>query len=187
VPNIGPCTATTELDQGDNARTRWMFNAVRRCCGTPQNDGSGPGCRRLPHVTGCGPVNPVRYRGVRRANTRPPGGPRSPAPVTPAKFRGIELRERCGPSPAGRSGADGAGLRGGAGESQQGNQRRDLFRAGVALGDLDHRRSHRGMLPCLRCGEDARFERSMSRERMRIVRVSPGSMTSSTTPRSAAM
>lgn len=46
---------------------------------------------------------------------------------------------------------------------------------------------HRGMLPCLRCGDDARFERSMSSERIRIVRVSPGSITSSTIPRSAAI
>jgi hypothetical protein len=162
-------------------------NAVRRCRGTPHNDGSAPGCRRLAHVTGCGPVNPVRNRGVRRANTRPPGEPRSPMALTPATFNAIELGERCGSSPAGRRGTAGAGLRRSAGESQHGNQRRDLFRGGVALGDLDHGRPHRGMLPCLRCGEDARFERSMSRERMRIVRVSPGSMTSSTIPRSAAM
>ena len=53
-------------------------------CGTPHDDGSGPSCRGLADVAGCGPVDPVRYRGVRRANTRPPGGPRSPAPVTPA-------------------------------------------------------------------------------------------------------
>ncbi len=46
---------------------------------------------------------------------------------------------------------------------------------------------HSGMLPCLRGGSVVRLWRSISRARIRRGRVSRGSMTSSTRPRSAAM
>jgi hypothetical protein len=97
-------------------------------CSTPSDDVSvrhtmtGPArLSEVSSVCGLRPVDPVRYRGVRRANTRPPGRPRSPAPLTPAKFSGIELGGRCGSSPAGRRGEDGAGLRHGAGQCQRDN------------------------------------------------------------------
>ena len=74
-----------------------------------------------------------------------------------------------------------------AAENQHSDQRRDLFGGGVALRDLNHERVQRGMLPCLRFGAEALLERSMFSELMRIIRVSRGSITSSTIPRSAAM
>jgi hypothetical protein len=80
-PNIGPCAATAN-STGEEGRTRWVFNAVRRCLGTKHVDGPGPGCLGLADVAGSGPVDPVLYRDVRRADARPPGGPGSPAPVT---------------------------------------------------------------------------------------------------------
>ena len=44
-----------------------------------------------------------------------------------------------------------------------------------------------GTFPCLRLGSSSRFERSISKPAMTFLRVSAGSMTSSTMPRSAAM
>ena len=52
---------------------------------------------------------------------------------------------------------------------------------------LGHAVLQRGMLPCLRIGVVARLARSMSSDWMSRIRVSPGSITSSTIPRSAAM
>ena len=130
---------------------------------------------------------PRQLIAVPRANARPSGRRRSPMPATSAWLSRVDFVGRRRSSPFTGRGACDAPFCCAAGKSQHGSQCRNLFRGGVALGDLDHGRSHRGMLPCLRCGADARFDRSMSRERMRIVRVSPGSMTSSTIPRSAAM
>lgn len=46
--------------------------------------------------------------------------------------------------------------------------------------------AHSGMFPCLRCGSSSRLDLSISRPAMTLMRVSAGSMTSSTKPRSAA-
>ena len=46
--------------------------------------------------------------------------------------------------------------------------------------------AHSGIFPCLRCGSSSRLDLSISRPAMTLIRVSAGSMTSSTKPRSAA-
>ena len=69
--------------------------------------------------------------------------------------------------------------------------RRDRRRLLVASASAARRRDplvrhHSGTLPCLRLGSSSRFERSSSRPATSLMRVSAGSMTSSTKPRSAA-
>src|SRR5690606_19181148 len=74
-------------------------------------------------------------------------------------------------------GDDGRGLLlGGRGPVRPGALERD----GHAVG-------HRGTFPCLRLGSSSRFDRSISKPAITLRRVSAGSITSSTMPRSAAM
>ena len=54
----------------------------------------------------------------------------------------------------------------------------------VGVGEISI--AYSGTLPCLRFGSSSRFDRSSSRPAMSLMRVSAGSITSSTKPRSAA-
>src|SRR5581483_4597771 len=93
---------------------------------------------------------------------RPGGGGRGPGPVL-----GVDDRQR---------GHDGRHLLGGG----------PGWHAGQAAGGGRRRGHYSGTFPCLRAGSFSCLLRSMASERHSTARVSPGSMTSSTYPRSAA-
>ena len=133
----------SSLGSRRQGRYPWQHNHCRpeQEAGELRQRSTGP-CRSDCHgsgdVSACSPPDPMATRAVRWANTRPIGRPSSPTPVTSARLTTIDFGERRRSSPVTCRGACETRFCCAPGEIQRSNQRRDLFRAGVALRDLYH-------------------------------------------------